>query len=156
MYDRHIYMDKTAAFPACRFAFKCGFMGTVSYTVTDETGTFEAELRHTLGSYERSILNPYAGAGDIVSYPDQVATEIGILRRSPCDNAGEVRPSTVTAFNHWRATEHARAVAFMLERPERFGDVSDMIAPPPVAGGRWSKGTGWTRVAPVETLEIAA
>lgn len=155
MFDRHIYLDKTAAFPACRFAFKCGFMGTVSYTVTDETGTFEATLRHALGSYERSILNPHAGAEDVVSYADQVETEIGILRRSAGENAGEVRPSTVAAFNHWRATEHARAVAFMLERPERFGDVSDMVPPLPVTGGRWTRGHGWTPVA-LEPARAAA
>ncbi len=153
--ESHIYLDRTPEFPSIRFAFKCGFMGNTSYTVTDETGTFEAELRHTLGAYERSILNPHACPEDVVSYPDQVASEIGILRRSVCDNAGQLRPATVAAFNHWRSTEHARAVAFMLDNPERYGDVSDMVPPPPVTAGRWTRGHGWSAVAPV-ALERAA
>ena len=58
------------------FEWKSGYMGTVDYIVTDETGTFRASLRHALGDYERSVLNPHAGE----NYPAQVESEIGILR----------------------------------------------------------------------------
>lgn len=155
MSETHFYLDKTAAFPAIRFAWKCGFMGSSVYSVTDSTGTYEATLRNSLGDYERSILNPHAGAEDVVSFADQVESEIGILRRSVCDNAGEISAETLAAFNHWRAIEHARAIEFMAARPERFGDVSDMVAPSPVSAGRWTRGHGWKAVAPV-ALERAA
>lgn len=155
MRESHIYLDRTPEFPAIRFSYKCGFMGEVDYTVTDASGTYIATVRHKLSDYERSILNPHAGAGDVVPYADQVASEIGILRRCVCENAGEISAETVAAFNHWRATEHARALEYMAANPERFGDVSDMVAPPPVTAGRWTRGHGWTPVAPVEMARAA-
>lgn len=148
-----ISMDRTPAFPSFRFAFKCSYMGSVWFTVTDATGTYEAEYRHTLGSYERSILNPNAAGSDERPYADQVESEIGILRRSVCDNAGEISAETIAAFNHWRMSEHARVMAYFAERD--MLDESDKVPPPIVTAGRWTRGHGWTPVAPV-ALERAA
>lgn len=137
--------DRTDAFPSCRFEWKCSYMGTLWFSISDETGSFEAELRLSLGDYERSILNP-----NPPDYARQVETEIGLLRRCVCDNQGEILPSTVAAFNAWRASEFNRQIAFMKANPERFGnDFSDFAEPEPVAAGRWTRGIGWQRVEPV-------
>lgn len=148
-----ISANNTPSFPAIRFEFKSSYMGCTWFTVTDQTGTYEAKLRRVLGSYERSILNPHAAPEDVVSFADQVASEIGILSRCVCDNAGEISAETIAAFNHWRLTEHNRVNAYFEERD--MLDACDLLPPPVVTAGRWTRGHGWTAVAAVE-MERAA
>lgn len=131
-----------------RFEWHCSYMGTVDYMVTDETGTFRAELRIALGDYERSVLN---------YRPEEIGREveatIGMLRRCVCDNRGEILPDTIAAFNAWNAAEHARLMAHMRADPARYGtDFSEpwFQAPTPVYSGFWERGKGWTRIEPQE------
>lgn len=150
--DRHIYINTHERNGRkYRFEWKCSYMGTVDYIVTDETGTFRAELRHSLGDYERSILN-YSVA-DIEKH---VESEIGLLRRCVCDNRGEILPDTIAAFNEWRASEHERVTAYLHAKyGDEFDDETWMQAPTPVFAGRWEKESGWTRVAISQEREAA-
>ena len=146
MRANHLYINKHEMNgKVFHFEWKSGYMGTVDYIVTDETGTFRASLRHSLGDYERSVLNPHAGE----NYPAQVESEIGILRRCVCDNRGEVLPETLAAFNAWRTSEHERQMAHMRAHPDRYGTEFNepwFQPPKPVHAGRWSKESGWERV----------
>lgn len=128
------------------FRWKTSYMGCVWYEIVDETGRYEAELRNKLGDYERSILN-YDPAG----IAKHVESAIGLLTRCVCDNAGEISAATIAAFNAWRLAEHEKQMAHMRANPQRYGtDFPEpwFQAPLPVAAGRWTKETGWTRVEP--------
>lgn len=130
------------------FRWQSSYMGTVDYMVTDATGTYRAALRHTLGDYERSILN-YDAAG----IAKHVESAIGLLTRCVCDNAGEIPAATIEAFNAWRMAEHEKLESHLRANPERYGDESNWRdicrRPEPVAAGRWTRESGWTRVNPV-------
>jgi hypothetical protein len=120
------------------FRWKYSYMGCVSYMVTDETGTYEAEIRHGFSDYESSITN-----GDLSR--QEAKSAIGVLRRHSSVKLGADRYSfampraTVDAFNAWRSAEHARHVAQIKAQPERYGIIpdSDPIFAPPMAA-RWA------------------
>lgn len=127
------------------FDWKSGYMNTVEYMITDSTGSYRASLRHALGDYERSILNPHAP-----NLERDLESAIGLLTRCVCDNQGEISPDTIAAFNEWRASEHARQMAFMRAHPDRYGTEFNepcFQAPLPVSAGRWTSESGWQRVA---------
>lgn len=146
MREQHVYVNSYEMNGMkYRFEWKTGYMGCVDYMVTDQTGTFRATLRHELGDYERSILNPHAP--NIVR---DTESEIGLLVRCVCDNSGEISPQTIDAFNAWRASEHERQMAHMRANPDRYGTEFNepWFQPPmPVSAGRWTKESGWTRVS---------
>lgn len=125
------------------FRWKCSYMGTVWYQVTDATGTYEAALRHSIGNYELSICN-----GDTVRRDAKAA--IGLLVRD-CNSAVAVPPETVAAFNAWRAAEHAAHMAKLDSQPERYGVIApndELRQPPMVARAAiYVCGPGWQPLA---------
>jgi len=92
-----------------RFSFACSYLNCVWYKVTDETGTYEAEIRLSLCDYERNIYN-----GD---YDSECGPLIGFLRA----NCREIPFSTVLAFNDWQAAKVKAACSEMDSNPDRYG-----------------------------------
>lgn len=132
------------------FRWTCSYRGSVWYEVRDATGVYEAELRRTLSDDDLAEAN-----GDDVR--SEMRTALGILRRShsiPVQGAErtyEMPAATVTAFNAWRAAEHARLLADMRAQPHRYGQIADddplAKAPEPVARGRYVLGENrWERL----------
>lgn len=129
------------------FAWKASYFGCVAYTVTDETGTYEAELRHSVSAYELSIAN-----GDDVRR--EMASAVGILRRHNLTDNGrwfEIPAATVKAFNAWRLAERSRILAEMKAAPDRYGEIDEsdpFIFPPliPARAGFYESGRGWQLV----------
>ncbi|MGY3482244.1 hypothetical protein ACVW1C_000127 [Bradyrhizobium sp. USDA 4011] len=126
-----------------QFAWTCSYMGTVYYRVTDETGTYEASIRHSVSDYELSIAN-----GDDVRRA--MRTGIGMLVRY----AEPLPAHIVAAFNVWRAAEHAAAMAKLDAAPERYGVIppdDELRKPPMVArAASYDHATGWTAVCELE------
>lgn len=122
------------------FRWTCSYQGLTWFQVTDETGTYEAELRRTCHDYELERAN-----GDAVR--EEMKAAVGILRRSHCkpgDHSFAIPPATVAAFNEWRAAEHAAWLASMRAQPDRYGEISDSEFPAPMIanpgrfeGGHW-------------------
>ncbi len=116
-----------------RFTWKCSYMGTVDYMVTDDTGTYFAELRHSVDSYELSLANGDGVRADWKS-------SIGILRRRNCIRRAdgsysfEVPPETVDAFNAWCLQRYRESMAHLESQPERYGFIppDDPIRKPPI------------------------
>lgn len=132
-----------------RFQWKCSFMGTVDYIVTDETGTYCATLRHSVGKYESSIAN-----GNGVRRDMQQA--IGLLVR----NSHEPIPAaTIDAFNEWRLADHVAAFATIDADPERYGVIAadDPLRQPPMIAkaGRYIIGQGWIAIEPGDRADAA-
>jgi hypothetical protein len=131
----------------CRFVWKCSYMGTVWYQVTDATGTYKAALRHSVGEYELSIAN-----GDIVRR--DMKAGIGLLVRD-CNGATAVPAETVAAFNAWRMAEHTEQMARLDSQPERYGVIApddEMRRPPMTARAAvYVIGPGWTPVCETES-----
>lgn len=124
-----------------RFRRMIAFMGVVEYEVTDATGTYRAEIRHSYTDYELSIAN-----GDDVRR--QIKEEVGILRRHSCasrtDHSFEMPAATIEAFNAWRLAEHLAFIAHLDASPQRYGIIAaddPLRAPPMIAKrGRFERG----------------
>ncbi|MHC2251015.1 hypothetical protein ACVILK_000707 [Bradyrhizobium embrapense] len=129
-----------------QFAWQCSYMGTVYYRVTDETGSYEVSIRHSVSDYELSIAN-----GDDVRHA--MRTGIGMLVR----HAEALPADIVAAFNDWRAAEHAAAMAKLDAAPQRYGVIApddELRKPPMIArAASYDPARGWT---PVCELERAA
>lgn len=139
-----------------KFRWKCSYMGTVEYEISDRTGVYRAEIRHSVGDYELSIAN-----GETVRRDMKAA--IGILHRchftdsefrASCDSGTGgpfyvVPAETVAAFNAWRAAEHAEHIAKLEAEPHSYGVIAadDPIRKPPMVavGGHYMIGTGWIK-----------
>jgi len=117
------------------FKRRSAYLGSVWFDVTDSTGSYTAELRQRLDSYEWSILN-----GD--AYRQQCLQEIGILHREHCaslaDTSFAIPAETVAAFNAWRLAEHNRHIATLDSAPDRYGFIgpADPIRKPPMVARR--------------------
>lgn len=127
------------------FRWTCGFAGETEFEIHEPSGaTFKAELQHSISDYWRDNWTGIALA--------ERESRLGLLVRSVCDNAGEISAETLDAFNAWRLREYELQMAEMESRPERYGDSAtlraEFPAPAPVSAGRWTKGSGWTRVMP--------
>ncbi|QPC87122.1 hypothetical protein GA830_10490 [Mesorhizobium sp. NBSH29] len=124
------------------FKWKCGFAGGTDYEIREPSGeTYTASLQTIISEYWREGWSQDALA--------EIESRLGLLVRSVCDNAGQVRPETIDAFNAWLDREHAAMMAYMINQPERYGDADELRAefpaPENVAAGHWASG-GWTPV----------
>lgn len=123
------------------FAWKCSYLSLIEYRVTDETGSYLAEIREGFSDYERSICN----GPDVVR--DCLAS-VGMVYRvnghGP-DYSRAMPAATVAAFNAWRAARHAEALAKMRADPYRYGEISDSDYPAPIEAlrGDYVTGKGW-------------
>jgi hypothetical protein len=122
------------------FRWTCSYLNCVWYEVTDETGTYEVELRRRVSDYERSI----------TSYTDEawerdVVAAIGILHRT--SSTRPIPDETVAAFNEWQQSVREEWIAKWKANPDRYGlfDPTDISAQPfePVKGGHYVIGKGW-------------
>ena len=124
-----------------RFKWTCSYRGSQWFDVTDETGTYEVELRHTIIEDDRSIYN-----GSDAEWDREVVCSLNVLHRSHWSNR-EIPASTVAAFNEWRQAERDQVFAEMAAEPQRYGDPSTFtkyFEPiTPARGGRYVIGTGW-------------
>ena len=123
------------------FRWVCGYRGCTDYMITDDTGTYRAEFRHTLEEYQPGVHN-YTPA----EWERDVVPTLGLLRRyiptSP------VPAATVAAFNEWRLAERADHVAKMKAAPEKYGEIDEhdtRLFPPilPARTGVYVVGKGW-------------
>jgi hypothetical protein len=78
------------------FKWTCSYRGTQWFEVTDETGTYEVELRHRIGESDRAIYN-----GTDEEWDRDVVGSLNVLHRSHWSNR-EIPASTVAAFNEGR------------------------------------------------------
>ena len=124
-----------------KFKWTCSYRGTQWFDVTDETGTYQVELRHTITESGRT---DYTGTA--AEWEREVICSLNVLRRSYQSNR-EIPASTVAAFNGWRQAERDRLLAEMTADPERYGDPSKFAKYfhpiTPARGGRYVIGTGW-------------
>lgn len=105
------------------FRWTCGFMGRTTWIVSDHSGTFEVEHRHTTCGYERSIHN-----GDDGDFQRTVVAMLGTILRH---DGRPLDQRTVDAFNAHKASEHARQIAQLRADPERYGPILDSDHPAP-------------------------
>lgn len=103
--------------PAARFAFRCSYQGCVWFSVTDATGTYEVEFRHSLPDYERKVLN----GGAQGEYAKEVEALIGWLVPRHRRENGPVPAATVRAWNAWRVAECKAWLRKLTAEPERYG-----------------------------------
>jgi hypothetical protein len=116
-------------------------MGTVWYKVSDETGSYELELRRNTSDYERSISN-YDDAG----FAANVVGMIGVLHRSYSIDK-PVPDSTFRAFNAWLLSEHAKHAAEIASQPQRYGDYVPAMPMLAHSAARYENGWHITAVA---------
>lgn len=134
---------------APKFYWKGSAFGYQWFQVYDATGTYEAELRHSVGAYELSIAN-----GDDVRRDMQGAIGLLVRHASVPDEGGgrtfAVPQATLEAFNAWRLAEHESAVAKIRAHPERYGVLDDddpiLRAPMVARRGTYVTGEGWSEV----------
>ena len=124
-----------------KFKWTCSYRGTQWFDVTDETGTYEVELRHTITESDRT---DYTGTA--AEWDREVVASLNVLHRS-YRSSREIPASTVAAFNEWRQAERDRLFAEMAADPQRYGDpgtFAEHFKPiTPARGGRYVIGTGW-------------
>lgn len=122
------------------FRWTCSYLNCVWYEVTDETGTYEIELRRRVCDYERSIAN-YTDE----TWERDVVAAIGLLRRT--DSTRPIPDATVAAFNAWRQAERDQWIAKWKANADRYGpfDPNHETAQPipPVRAGYYEVGKGW-------------
>jgi hypothetical protein len=114
------------------FRWTCSYMGCVWFEASDDTGTYEIELRRELSAYERAQLN----GGPDGAYAAEVERLIGWLQKT--HGRGPVPAETVAAFNAWRMAEHHRFMRRLEADPDRYGplDPADpLLQPPTLAKG---------------------
>lgn len=128
-----------------RFRWTCSYQGTTWFEVSDETGTYELELRRAAEPYE------LAGANGDDCRRDMLAS-IGLLRTSRCGDRArlfEVSRATLDAFNAWRLAEHREHMARLDAQPDRYGFIAanDPLRQPPLVAWRgfYVIGPGWQR-----------
>lgn len=125
-----------------RFRWQCGYRGTTDYMITDNTGTYRAELRH-----DTRLEHPHDYNCDTIEeWIRDIADSVGILRRYFADKP--IPQETIDAFNAWRTAERAQHIREMKARPDRYGPIDENDArmfPPirPVRAGVYVVGEGW-------------
>lgn len=122
-----------------RFRWTCSYLNCVWYEVTDETGTYELELRRRVSDYERKLAN-YTDE----TWERDVVAAIGVLHRTDCK---PIPSSTVAAFNAWQKAMREQRIAEWKANPDRYGPFdpnSETVKPVvPVKGGHYEIGKGW-------------
>lgn len=140
---------------AITFQFISSYQGEVDYDVFGDGARYRVGLRRSYEDANRERFNPEGWR--------EVETSVGILRRSVCDNAGEVSGEVLDAFNMWRLSEFNRMLAERRARvtPDEFDRFYAPLKPPTLAvAGRWARGEGWkatsTILANVRDIESYA
>ena len=82
------------------FQFISIYRGESDFQIYDDTGSYRAHLRIFAEPYDSKLHNLSPE-----DYRLQIASTVGLLRRSPCDPP--IPAGTVRAFNQWRETVEA-------------------------------------------------
>jgi len=109
--------------------------------ITDETGTYRAELRYRADDDDAAVYN-----GTREEWQRDCVAAVNVLRRYCADRP--LAPHVVVAFNEWRQEERARYVAKMKADPRRYGEINEndpFLFPTifPVKTGHYVIGHGW-------------
>lgn len=123
------------------FRWLCSYRGSADYMITDETGTYRAELRYRADEEDAAIYN-----GSREEWNRDVVAAVNVLRRYCADKP--IAPHVLAAFNQWRADERAKHIAEMKAQPHRYGEIDEndtRLFPPiiPAKTGHYEVGKGW-------------
>lgn len=124
-----------------QFRWVSSYQGCTHFEVSGDGTPYRVVLRWQASAYERSKFN-----GNDDEWQVEVVATVGLLRRAH-DTHKPMSFQVVSAFNAWRAAEHARLVREIREQPERYGLLSHddplLIPPPPVSGAHYEGARGW-------------